>query len=376
MYYSDSAFFPLVALSSNGGKNWTYPSSVFKSLTTSIDPSYTKGYLSTASCTKSTCKSVCVASGNFCTTSHCDFQLPLLGLSTDKGNTWSYPSSIFKDLKTTVDPTFKSGFFISSSCTGEGKQAICIAAGSYSNNASTMPLLALSQNGGQTWFYPSSILDDLANRIGHRFIGGLFNAASCSGAGKKAICIAAGSYFTTPGAGIPFLVLSKDGGDSWTYPDFIYTKLKTLVDPDFTGGTFDGASCMGKGKTAVCMAAGNYCNKKQLCFPLLVLSTNGGKTWSYPPTVYNDLMSIIDSSFTRGFFSSVSCSGIADNNFCTAVGQYSNDQSETFPLLAFSTDSGNSWLYPPYVFENLTKTIDPNFTIGSFNKVATSGITP
>ena len=376
VYYTTSDFFPVLALSSDGGKNWTYPESVFKNLTTSIEPEFKKGYLSTASCTKSTCDSVCIASGNFCTTDNCDFQLPLVALSKDKGKTWSYPASIFKNLGTTVDPKFQSGFFISSSCTGEGNQAICIAAGSYSNGSSTMPLLTLSQDGGQTWFYPTDILDDLAARIGHRFIGGLFNAASCSGSGKKAVCIASGSYFTTSGGGIPFLALSRNGGDSWTYPDFIYTKLKTVVDPNFVGGTFDGASCIGTGKHAICTAAGNYCNKSQLCFPLLALSTNGGKTWSYPPSVYSNLMSIIDPGFRFGFFSSVSCSGIPENNFCTAAGQYSNDQSETFPLVAYSKDSGNTWSYPPYAFQNLTTTIDPGFAIGALQKAATSGLTP
>ena len=376
IYYTDNAFYPLLALSSDGGKKWSYPESIFKNPTTSIDSSFTRGYLSTASCTQSACDSVCVASGNFCTTDNCDFQLPLLALSTNKGKTWTYPSSIFKNLDTNVDPKFQSGFFISSSCTGEGNQAICIAAGSYSNGSSTMPLLTLSQDGGKTWSYPSDIVDNLPAKIGHRFIGGLFNAASCSGSGKKAVCMASGSYFTTSGAGIPFLAISRNGGDTWTYPDYIYTKLKTVVDPDFIGGSFEGASCIGTGKQAICTAAGIYCNKNQYCFPLVALSSNGGKTWSYPPSVFSNLLSVIAPDFKFGFFSGINCSGIPDNNFCTAAGQYSNDKSETFPLIAFSTDKGNTWSYPSYVFENLTTTIGQGFSIGAFNKAATSGLTP
>ena len=371
-YFADSDFFPLVALSSNGGKNWTYPTSIFKDLTTAIAPIFSKGYLSTASCTKSTCHSVCIAAGNFLTTGDAS-QRPLLAVSTDKGNTWSYPAAIFTNLATTVDPKFQNGFFISSSCTGEGNQAVCIAAGSYSNDKATMPLLAQSNDGGQTWSYPVDILNDLANKIGHGFIGGLFNAASCSGSGKKAICIASGSYFRKSGAGTPFLAISRDGGDTWSYPDFIYTKLKTVVDPNFAGGNFDGASCTGSGKKTICMAAGGYCNKTNECFPLLVLSTNGGKTWSYPPSIYSNLTSVIAPNYKLGFLGDVSCSGIENYNFCTASGQYSNNQSETFPLLAFSTDSGNTWSYPPYVFQHLTTTIDPGFAIGALNKTATSG---
>jgi hypothetical protein len=149
-----------------------------------------------------------------------------------------------------------------------------------------------------------------------------------------------------------------------------------VVDPEFVGGTFDGASCIGTGKTAICTAAGNYCDKQQSCFPLLALSTNGGKTWSYPSSAYSNLKSSIDPNFRFGFFSSVSCSGIANHNFCTASGQYSNDTSETFPLIGFSTDSGQTWSYPPYIFQNLTTTIDPGFAIGSLNKAATSGENP
>jgi len=371
-YFSDpDLFYPLLALSSDGGKTWSYPSSIFKNLTTSVDPDFVKGTLVSASCTKSTCKSVCISAGNFCTTSICNLQIPLVALSTDKGKTWSYPSSIFNNLKS-IDPTFESGTFVSSSCTGEGEQAICVAAGNYSNGPTILPLLALTRDGGNTWTYPPSILEDLATKIGHGFRGGLFTGVSCSGSGKKAVCTAAGAYFRTSGANIPFLAISRDGGETWSYPDFIYTKLKTLVDSDFVGGVFDGTSCIGTGKDAICTAAGNYCDKNQICYPLLALSTNGGKTWSYPPSVYKNLPLILGPGFTRGFFNNVSCSGIANHNFCSAAGQFLNVNGEAFPLAAISTDSGNTWSYPSYIFQNLTTTIDPDFSIGTFNKIGTS----
>ena len=370
-YFNTSSYFPLLALSSNGGLNWTYPPSIFQNLTTTIDPSFSGGYLATASCTKSTFDNVCVASCNFTTLD--ELQRPLLAVSKDKGHSWSYPHAIFKNLKSTVDPSFQNGFFISSSCTGERNQAVCVAAGSYSNLTSTMPLLTISRDAGQTWFYPPDITKDLANKIGHSFKGGFFNAVSCSGKGTKAVCIAAGSYFRQSGASVPFLALTKDGGNSWSYPDFIYTKLKTLVDPNFLAGTFDGASCIGSGNKTICIAAGNYCNKTNECFPLLAQSSNGGKTWSYPSSVYSNLTSVIDLNYTRGIFSEVSCSGVENNNFCIAAGQYSNNQSQTFPLLAFSKDSGLTWSYPPYLFQDLTTTI-PGFAIGAFHKASTSAL--
>jgi hypothetical protein len=367
--------FPLLALSSNGGKNWTYPQSIFKDLTTVIGPDFESGYLTTASCTKSTCESVCVAAGNFCTPPECPTQRPLLALSTDKGKTWSYPSSVFRNLNSSVDPNFKDGFFVSSSCTGVGEKATCIAAGSYSRISSIMPLLVLSQNGGKTWSYPPSILDDLANRIGHEFGGALFNAASCTGSGKKTVCIASGSYFRKSGRSIPLIAVTRDNGNTWSYPSFIYTKLKTLVDNEFFAGTFDSASCIGKGDEAICTAAGNYCTNIA-CFPLLATSSDSGKTWSYPPSIYSNLTSIISPEFAYGILSSVSCGGIAEHHLCIAAGQFSNTTSETWPLLAVSTDRGQTWLYPSYVYSDLATKIDPGLAIASFNKAATSGLTP
>ena len=372
IYYTPTGNFPLLTLSSNGGKNWTYPPSIFQNLKTAIDSTFSTGYLTTASCTKSTCNSVCVAAGNFCT-KDCASQLPLLAVSTDKGQTWSYPPSIFKNLNTIIDPGFQGGYFSSSSCTGEGNDALCIAVGSYTTN-SIRPLLAKSKDGGKTWSYSADILSDLETKIGHGYLGGIFNAASCSGSGAKAICIASGSYFRKSRS-IPLIAISKDAGDSWTFPDFIYTKLKSVVDADFVGGNFDGASCIGKGKKTICLASGQYCDKAKACFPLMALSTNGGKTWSYPPSVFSNLSAVIDPAFNSGLLSDVNCSGTDNNNFCIAAGQYSNNQSGAIPLIAMSTDSGNTWTYPPYVFKNLTSTIDPGFVIGSFYKTATSGST-
>lgn len=381
-YYSTMQF-PLLALSSDGGQSWSYPTSIFQNLKTSLDPDYSGGFLLSASCNQSTCdgSSVCIASGAFCSGEPCNIQRPLVALSTDKGKNWMYPSSIFKDIKTVIDPTFESGLFDSSSCTGSGNKTLCIAAGEYFNPSTVLPLLAQTQDGGNTWSYPSAIYTDLPARIGHGFAGGFFNAASCTGSGATARCIAAGSYYTLTGsASIPFLALTKNGGQNWSYPPAIYTKLKTLVDPNFKQGTFYGATCTDRGNHTICIAAGEYCNDK-FCtniFPLLALTSDGGKTWSYPPSVHTDLTIKIDPNFLRGFFSDVSCTGINANigtegdSFCIASGQYSTD-SASFPLVAYSTDNGITWFYPPYVFQNLTTTINPNFVLGYFNKAAASG---
>lgn len=372
-YFTSSAFFPLLARSVNGGNSWTYPTSIFQNLTTTIDPNFKSGQFSAASCTKFTCDSVCIAVGNFCNTSDCDIQLPLLALSTDKGSTWSYPAAIFQNLSTKIGPDFRDGFLRNSSCTGAGNKAICTAVGNLSTINNILPLLAVTRDGGSTWNYPSEIFTNLETTIGHGFTNGILNATSCTGAGSKAICIGAGSYFTLGSSSFPLIALSRNGGLSWTYPDFIYTKLKTLVDPLATAATFDGASCIGTGKTGLCLAAGQYCRDDGSCFPLIASSTNGGKTWSYPPSVYSNLKTVISPQFKGGFFSDVSCQGNPTRNFCMASGQYFNASFESFPLVAISADSGNTWTYPSYIFQNLTSIIDPDFAIGSFSRNATSG---
>lgn len=369
-YTNPTSFFPLISVSHDGGSNWSYPPSVFQNLTQSIDPSFEGGFLLSSSCTKSTCDSVCIAAGNFCT-DNCFFQKPLVALSTDKGLTWSYPHDIFKDLTTKIDPDFQDGNFVGSSCTGTGHEATCIASGSFYNKTTVLPFLVLTKNGGTTWSYPAEVFTNLPVVIGHGFIGGVFNAASCTGSKAKAVCIAAGSYFRK-GSSFPLLAVTRNGGDTWTYPDFIYTKLKTVVDPEAVGGQLDSASCTGTSTSAICIAGGGYCRKDTTCYPLLALSTNGGKNWSYPPSIYQNLKAIVDPNFQYGFFSDASCTGSAAHNFCIATGQYSN-LNATFPLLAFSNDGGNTWSYPSSIFQNLSTIIDPDFAIAQFNKGATTG---
>lgn len=371
-YFTANAFFPLLARSGNGGQIWTYPETIFKALTTAIDPDFKNGSLFTTACTRSTCDSVCVAAGNFCKTVGCDRQFPLLALSRDKGVTWTWADVLFKDLDVKLDPQFRDGYFVGSSCTGTGSEAICTAAGSFTTNRMTLPLLAVTRDGGATWTYPSELFKNLDVTIGHSFNGAVLNATACSGAGAKALCTAVGSYFRTSGVAIPVLSISRDGGRTWTWPDFIFTKLKTVVDPLFVNGTFDATTCMGTGKTGICMAAGSYC-RNDMCFPLIAVSTNGGKSWFYPPSVYSNLMTTVDPQFRYGLFSDVSCKGNADHSLCIASGQYSNAANETLPLVAVSEDGGTTWTYPNSVHHNLTAVIDPDLAIGSLGRTAVSG---
>ena len=369
-YFTNTTQLPLIAKSSDGGVLWTYPESVHQQLQTAIEPDFLNGYLESASCSKSTCNTICIASGGYCNSSKC---FPLIAVSNDKGNNWTYPADVFQNVTTKIDPNFGGGNFESSSCTGSGTATICTAAGAFFTEDVLLPLVAVTKNAGNTWTYPPSVFSDLPERVGHRFTGGLLNATSCTGSGRKTVCIAAGTFFRD-GPNFPFIAVSRDAGSTWHYPRFIYTKLKKLVDAKFTSGNFLGTSCIGKGKQAICVAAGTYCQSTGCSNgnPLIAVSTNGGKSWTYPISVFKDLTLRIDPKYELGLFRDVNCTGNENHNLCIATGQYSNDIA-TFPLTAVSSDKGQTWDYPSVIFQNLNHKIDPNFIAGIFNSAGTTG---
>jgi hypothetical protein len=376
VYYTNQTSMPLLALTSNGGKTWGYPTSIFQNLTTAIDPEFASGTLTGAGCSPSSCNRVCIASGFYCKDTNCNNQIPLIALSTDQGSSWSYPAEVHQNLQQKIDPNFLNGHLENASCSGNKSQAICIASGSYTNDSTTYPLLAQSKNNGASWTYPTSIFKNLETIIGHGFKGGFFNANSCTGSENKAVCIAAGVYFTK-GRQFPIIALTRDGGDTWTYPPYIYTKLRSAVDPNLISAVFDGASCIGTGKTAVCMAAGSYCSGTSspcdIMRPLLAVSTDAGKHWNYPSEIFSNLNTKIDSNFKDGLFSAVSCYGSAAHSFCFAAGQYTTTNFTIVPLLAYSTDNGQTWTYPSAIFKNLTSIIDSDFAAGSFFSGSATG---
>lgn len=372
LFNTSNTTLPLLAQSSNGGQDWNYPHSIFENLPSKIEPDFTGGHFTTASCTKSTCDSVCIAAGGYCKGEDCSF--PLIAVSRDKGNSWVYPHDVFTDLKTKIGSNFVTGLFDKSSCTGTGNKAVCIATGSFfTGPPGLLPWIALTQDGGTSWTYPTYIFKDLNITIDPGFQRGSFYSASCTGKDTKAVCVAAGAFDARRSK--PFLVVTRDGGNSWHYPDFIYTKLKTVVDPNFVQGAFIGSSCTGSGSKSICTAVGYYCNDR-FCnniFPLLALSTNGGKNWSYPPSIYSNLTSSIDPDYKRALLSDVSCSGVAHHSFCVASGQLETTTG-LFPLTAISTDDGATWTYPKYIFQNLTtKLDDEDYLVGSFQHAGSTG---
>lgn len=164
------------------------------------------------------------------------------------------------------------------SCTGHGKCAICTAAGY--NVGTTEPFLSVSMDGGMSWEIKT--FDNLPHPTS-------FNAASCTGNPGDAVCIAAGNG--------PALAVSNDGGNTWD--------VKTI--PNHTGFLF-GTSCTGIKSTAICSAAGeDWGGSKKL----LVDSTNGGETWK--------LKSVAHIPSLTSFYTT-SCTGSKKQAICIAAG--------------------------------------------------------
>lgn len=211
-YNSTTATFPLAATSTNSGQSWTYTlTSSAPTLPSDYDQSSqsTKGFSSVSCSTTS-----CVAVGSYSSTD--TFNYPLAATSLDGGLTWSYTLDSSTPNTSTGDLTNE---FNSVSCSGN----TCVAVGE-SGDSPTYPLIATSNNGGQTWTYTvlnnsSALPSDFSDR------GFLYNV-SCQGT----TCIASGRY-NQPLK--PLLLSSTDSGVTWV--SSIDSQTPT-VPTGFTGG--------------------------------------------------------------------------------------------------------------------------------------------
>lgn len=264
-------------------------------------------------------------------------------MTNDSGNTWRYPSTMIKNLQTNIDPTALSAVLDGASCTGSVDKSVCIGVGQWRSDVEEQfifPLVAVGTHNGASWTYPKSVFTDLPARIDPNLKNALFKAASCFGSGTDNSVCIASGSYFTQQLTSPLIGVSSNGGKDWSYPPSIFKNLPAIFGPHFQSANFFGASCTGSGSRAVCIAAGGVYNGEGL--PFLALTQNGGNNWSYPASLFTDLTL-----------------KIGDEN--------------TYPLTAISRDRGRTWIYPPYIFRNLTKTIAPNFVNGRFFKVGTSG---
>lgn len=256
---------PLIAVSGNGF-SWTY--SMYLGAPGTTLPS---DYLNNGNFIKGNHAGVnFLAAGNYQNLdsgSGMTFYYPWIALSQDNGLTWSFPLS--SSTASTITDYADNGMFNALSCSG----GLCVAAGSYTNSSSgTMPLAAVSTNGGISWTYKiSGNSPALPSDYPVTGTGG-FYAAHCSGS----TCIVAGNY-TVGANSFPLLANSQNNGATWSYS--VYRNVPnypTSVGDSLVSGDFTTVTCVSKN----CIAAGSY-NNGTTTYPLLAISTNGGVTWTY-----------------------------------------------------------------------------------------------
>jgi hypothetical protein len=400
---------PLLATSKDQGKTWTYPQDILKM------PFEARDYdLDTAGCTQDTC----IVAGDAILNS--DMTHLLLALTSNQGVNWSY-------VKTQPDDYVSMWDNIQMSCTDQ----FCAIASSYTNTSGKiLPFLAVSTDKGHTWSYPSSVISELPTKdegplfesidcnsfgicIGiivdaqervARYLaigthnatqwtyspitqGGAYpvlsdatcNAKFCIAVGNSLlltssnqgktwskvaipcshdvefsnvkchnnVCIMSGSEIiptSQPYSDIlkPFVLMSTDYGKSWKYSASIQNQLpEDLLSNEYN--FIDFADCTDKN----CIAVGwGFDPRKGNPALLLAISEDHGTTWKYI-----DPKKLKPADFGRiGELDHVSCT----QQTCIATGNYRNAPQDTLqPLMIASHDNGVTWSIPSTITSNL-----------------------
>ena len=262
---------------------------------------FVSGAFYDTSCTGAGPSAVCTAAGK--ADPDGAGSLPLLAVSRDNGDTWNAAA---------IPPFAQNTQFNTTSCTGSGDTAICLAAGSLPSSFVT-PVLIQSTDGGQNWS---------AVTVGNLPANGTFIASSCTGITSNSVCTVVGGNVTTSA---PLLLVGTAAGSSWN----ISTGLAA-----FSTVTLTTTSCTGSGNTAVCVVAG-YNSVNGGSVPFIALSSDGGSTWA--PQAIADLPA-------AGRFTSSSCTG-SDNGVICSVAGVNNSENKAL-IAVLNTSSGINWTVP------------------------------
>lgn len=160
---------------------------------------------------------------------------PWVIIKADTSNTWQ---------QKTVNSS-SPGIFYQVNCTKAVGKKYCYAFG---HDPYTHPLLASSQNGGETWQFADT--EGLGGNV-------LLKDESCVGS----FCVTVGSN-----AGLPVLGVSHDGGITW--------QSKTIKGVS-GNGVLSSVSCAKVGKKTQCMAIGGT----ETVLQLVAISNDNGQTW-------------------------------------------------------------------------------------------------
>ena len=185
----DTTFYPLLLQSYDGGATWSS-----KSMKTILPKNYHGyGIFNSIYCDKSNC----LLAGNY--RDRNDDTHPLLYKSSDSGKYWSLVTALPKDY-------LNGGTFKDVNC----DNTICIAVGRYRNKKEDwQPLLAISHNAGQHWFYPESVITNIPTHADR----GVFTKGYC----KDQVCTTVGQYHLGINTTMTLLAKSTDGGLTWHY---------------------------------------------------------------------------------------------------------------------------------------------------------------
>lgn len=292
---------PLIAVSFDHGNQWSYISKLG-------EKDNFPGQTSSVSCTNN----LCVAVGTDIQKGYHPY-MPLL--TVGHGNEWNIPSSVINNLPS----DFIEGDFGYVTC----NKSFCIAAGEYdSKDGHSYPLVAVSYDKDKVhWTYSSSIAATLPKDVELTDVFGL----NCT----DKVCIISGLYRLPSDKQIAFLATSYDKGKTWTFPTDISSKL-----PDSDDSRLDKVNCY----KDLCVAVGSYYSnqdRKVLNYiPLIAVSHDSGKTWSY----VNDLGNKLPLGYDNGEFWNIGC----NEKLCLAGGQLSVN-NHYGPFLMYSKDQGNTW---------------------------------
>lgn len=290
--YSNGALVkPLILVSNDSGASWS-----------AANPTLPANFLNFGILNTVTCEgSTCVAAGSY--TRVGGIQEPLLIVSNNSGATWA-------SVTPTLPPTYSNlGTINSVTCEGN----TCIATGVFFEAGfQARPLILVSNNLGSSWgFVTPTLPGDFSNF-------GFANAVMCIGA----ICNTAGNY-NDGSVTKPLLFHSIDSGASWS-------SVSTTLPANFSDTTsLRSIFCTGSN----CIAAGDYTDGSFIQFPMLLVTSNQGASWTaFPLTTPSDFLDL-------GTINALTCSG----SVCTAVGTYTNTSNVELPLIYVSSDNGINW---------------------------------
>ncbi|MFI4962590.1 MAG: hypothetical protein ACHP6H_01890 [Legionellales bacterium] len=327
MYQStNTGYYPLIGMSTDGGDTWTYPVSSGNA-PANIDINNSSNQINSLSCSST----FCIGAG---TAGILGSEENLIAQTADSGSTWSFPS-----LPPAADQSSVGvqNTLLGTSCIG----STCYAAGDYDTTSSKTYLVIYQGNATGSTVNWSVVLDDQnpatspSNSTGY----GVFRSISCN----TQVCIAGGSYSTVSG-GLGFApVIAQNTGtnNAWIYSvDWASSIWPSdfLVSNDDTQTGFQSTSCSDN----ICAAAGFYTTDSGGIIPMIAQSTNNGASWSVG--ISSSLYPAPDLDLTgdASGFASVSCS----NTICIAGGTYLTNGGGHAMMLAQSTDQGATWTYP------------------------------